>query len=262
MCELAKECGFSVPESVSWDSTKPFPKVNYPCIVKPNKNSVSHPKTFKTRKCDNEKSLRTLLSNVPEGNEFIIQDYVAKESELLMYGCRLADGSIVMPGALVKERWSIYGDGSYGTVLKKAPDEFDKSPISTFLERISYHGLFSFEFGLSKGKYYFYEVNLRNDGTSHYFFQAGANVPAAWVLSSNKLPYQKELGIIEKDTPFIDEVFDCFNIKEGVLSKRDWKKQRKEAGAFVYYQTDDPKPYYYMKAKAFAKGLLMKIKKG
>ena len=261
MCDMAKECGFRVPASVAWRTSDPIPEIDYPCLVKPNKKSVIRPKPFKTKKCDNKESLVNLLGSVPQGCEFIIQDFVPKESDLLIYGCRLLDGTIIMPGALIKERWSIYGDGSYGQILKSAPKGFDSKPIKSFLERISYYGLFSFEFGLYKNEYYFYEVNLRNDGTSHYFFQAGVNLPAAWVLSSYGMSYDKELGVIERDYYFMDEVFDRLNVKSGVVSKREWKKQYKESSIFVYYQKSDPKPYYYMRVKAFAKSIQMKIRK-
>jgi len=259
MSELAIASGFKVPNSVAWSTYDKVPDVNFPCIVKPNKNSNSRPKTFKTRRCNDKATLIDLLHSVPKGCEFIIQDYIPKESDMLIYGCRLLDGTVIMPGALIKERWSIYGDGSYGWILKDHPECFNKAPIISFLEKIAYYGLFSFEFGLYEGEYYFYEVNLRNDGTSHYFFQAGLNLPAAWVLSSYGRSYVDEVGEIKQNQRFIDEVFDRFNIRYGIVTKKSWKLQRSESTVFVYYQKNDQLPYYYMLIKAFIKSILLRF---
>lgn len=49
--------------------------------------------------------------------------------------------------------------------------------LKVFINSIGYVGPFSVELGHSNNKNYFFEINLRNDGTSHYFYKAGIYIP-------------------------------------------------------------------------------------
>ena len=108
---------------------------------------------------------------------------------------------------------------------------------------VDFHGLFSVEFLVYKGKAYFIEINWRNDGTSHLFFQAGANMPLLWIMSSignNVTTVPKE---IRQKHFFIDEVFDEENMKRGIITKDKWIKEKEEASVFKYFDEEDPAPY-------------------
>ena len=100
----------------------------------------------------------------------------------------MPDHTILIPGVFKKLRWDESNDGSYGYLM---PFKYDNNykAIRLFLESINYVGLFSFEFGECEDILYFYEANLRNDGTSHYFYQSGSNVIAAFCLSMFKKDY-------------------------------------------------------------------------
>ena len=97
-------------------------------------------------------------------------------------------------------------------------------------------------------KAYFFEVNLRNDGTSHYFYQSGANIPLAYAYSCVGEDYtQVNIGVTE-DRWFIDEVFDFENVIKGVISKKQWKADKEQATVFKYYDDDDEEPWRYVMA--------------
>lgn len=67
---------------------------------------------------------------------------------------------------------------------------------------------------------------------SHYFVQAGANIPLAYVYSCVGKDYSEIPVKTSKKAWFIDEVFDVENVLKGVTSKEQWKKEMAEATIF------------------------------
>lgn len=243
MTALAKEIGILCPQSmfVKWDSS--IEGVKYPCIIKPSHQRPGHYNEFKFRICKSEKELRKTLKYVHHDSVFILQEYIPKERDLLIYGGRMADGKTVLAGAMIRDRMADSGSFSHGLMTANIPESVDTAKIAEFLERIDYYGLFSFEYGMVGDKAYFFEVNLRNDGTSDYFNQAGANIPLAYVYSCAGLDYSEIPTNIEKDAWFIDEVFDYENVLKHIVSKKQWKKDKEEATIFKYYNEEDPEPW-------------------
>lgn len=97
-----------------------------------------------------------------------------------------------------------------------------------------------------KDEAYFFEVNLRNDGTSHFFFQSGANIPLAWAYSSLGLDYSHIKTVVDGESYYMDEIYDIQNVKEGKISKEQWEKEKSEATVFKYYDKEDLAPYEAM----------------
>ena len=89
------------------------------------------------------------------------------------------------------------------------------------------------------GKAYFFEINLRNDETSHYFYQAGANIPLAYVYSSAGLDYSVIPSKVNSKQWFIDELFDIENVILGKIKKKTWKRDMNEATIFKYYDKEE-----------------------
>lgn len=244
--EIAKEIGFLIPFSLPfrWDTT--INNIPYPCLIKPamKEFGVNHP--FKTRICHDEKELWETQSHLNKSGKYVLQQYIEKENDILIYGCRLENGIVYYAGSFLKYRW-VGGDGSYGTICETIPNYVDTKKINSFLEKINYTGLFSAEFGVKNDKAWFYEFNLRNDGTSHYFFQAGlTNIPLLWIRAhiDNNIP---EIHNNTSST-FIDEISDKQNVKMGIVEKTKWAKQRRSATVYKYYDPSDKLPYYYAKA--------------
>ena len=163
-----------------------------------------------------------------------------------MYGARMMDKKTCIAGALIRDRFCGTGESSHGVITPHLPSCVNVNHIEEYLKRIDYYGLFSFEYGMKDGKAYFFEVNLRNDGTSHFFYQAGANIPLAWAYSSLNLDYSQISTIVNGEHFYMDEIYDVQNIKEGKITKSQWKKEREEATIFKYYDKDDIHPYESM----------------
>lgn len=247
MTELAKSIGILCPQSrfLKWDSS--LDGICYPCLIKPSHQKPGHYNEFKYRICSNESSLKNTLKLVRKDSEFIVQQYIEKEGDLLVYGGRMRDGKTILAGALLKDRNADSGSGSHGYITCSIPDGVDVEKICKFLEIIDYYGLFSFEYGKTPQKAYFFEVNLRNDGTSHYFYQAGANLPLAYIYSCAGLDYTSISTSVQQDGIFMDEVFDIENVLHCRLSIKKWKHDKMEATIYKYFAQDDQEPWKYVK---------------
>ena len=146
-------------------------------------------------------------------------------------------------GAMIRDRMADSGSFSHGLMTANISEIADTSKITEFLEKIGYYGPFSVEYGLVGNRAYFFEVNLRNDGTSHYFFQAGANIPLAYVYSCAGLDYLLIDTTVKEDAWFIDEVFDYENVLKRIITKKQWEKDKEEATIYKYYDEKDTTPW-------------------
>lgn len=258
MTALAEEIGILCPKSKAVSKGGDISNVQFPCLIKPSHQKPGHYNEFKFKICKNANALKKTLRYVRPDSEFILQQYIPKELDLLVYGGRMWDDRTIFAGAFIRDRWADSGSSSHGYFTENIPQCADVSKILEFLERIDYHGLFSVEYGLLDNKAYFFEINLRNDGTSHYFYQAGANIPLAYVYSSAGLDYSEIHTKVSGKKWFIDELFDVENVILGKIKKKIWKKEMDEATVFKYYDKDDTVPYEIAK-KGKAKQIVQDI---
>lgn len=251
MTKLAEEIGITVPKSkfVMWDTD--VSDVACPCFIKPSHQKAGHYNEFKFKYCETINDLKNTLKYVRHDSVFIVQEYVKKEKDLLVYGCRTPQGKTLIAGGLVTDRFTVGNGSSYGIVEKDVHVTIDVEKIIRFLDTIDYVGLFSFEYGLSNNKAYFFETNLRNDGTSHFFFQAGANIPLAYVMACAGLEVKPSLYQVKESRHYIDEIFDIANVIEGKVKLSEWKKQRSIATAFKFFDKEDMTPYYKARKNRF-----------
>lgn len=256
MTKIASELGFDVPKSreCKWNSN--IDDVEYPCLLKPTHQTLGKYNEFKFRVCKNRLALRNTLRFVRKESSFILQQYIPKESVALVYGCRTLNGKTHLAGVLEKDRFCDNGDGSHGVLMSNFPSYIKAELIEKFMEKVDFYGLFSVEYLVYQGKAYFIEINWRNDGTSHLFYQAGANLPLLWVESCLGNDVSKISTKIAPMSYFIDEIFDEENLKRKVVSHEQWVKERNEATVFKYYDEDDLVPYEAIK-KGKGKKLLM-----
>lgn len=159
----------------------------------------------------------------------------------------MKDKKVCIAGALVRDRFCGTGESSHGLIIPKLPSCVNVEHIIKYLERIDYYGLFSVEYGMVGNQAYFFEVNHRNDGTSHFFYQAGANIPLAWAYSSLGLDYSHIPTVVDGNHYYMDEIYDIQNVKEGKITKQQWEKEKAEASVFKYYDKEDTAPYEAMK---------------
>lgn len=247
MTALAQELGILCPKSryVKWDSN--IDDIEYPCLIKPSHQTEGHYNEFKFKICNTEKELKKTLKMVRHESEFILQQYIPKEIDLLIYGARMRDKKTVIAGAMLRDRWADSGSSSHGYLTSDIPEGVDVDKIQKFVEKIDYYGPFSCEYGMVGNKAYFFEINLRNDGTSHYFFQAGANIPLAYVYSCAGKDYSTINTSVKQKQFFIDEVFDIENVIKHKISLKKWKADFNQATIYKYYDKYDQEPWKIVK---------------
>lgn len=248
MVSLAKECGFIVPKSHEFSFSSPVSDFPFPCILKPA--TCEGIKEFKTKIIKNSRDLERFKKILNPSNKYILQELIPKTRDVLVYGLRRNSGEVILAGQFIKDRWSDDGGGSHGLLTNELPDYLQIDSIYTLLNRIDYKGLFSVEYGLVGEKAYFYEINLRNDGTSHLFYQAGANLPLCWVNDCRKRESIHSLRIT-KNAWNINELYDFINVLRRRISWSKYLADKKEATIFHYYSDDDKEPWRVAKRKVF-----------
>jgi hypothetical protein len=105
--------------------------------------------------------------------------------------------------------------------------------VKKFIRGLGFSGPFSIEFCHEKGVNYFLEINLRNDGTSHYPLNAGVNIAEAYVTA--RIPAATKLVEYE----MIDEVSDMRRVLNREISLRSWLRSFRNAGAYRFYRKGD-----------------------
>ena len=190
MLALAKKVGINVPYSVSVDlniDSLNYEAVLYPCLIKPEISAAASKKTF--RVCYNEKQLKLAIQELREGCacKVIIQEFVKRDFEYLVYGVSTVD-DVILPGGLHKVHTCSdvknLGMTSYAYLSDEIPNQLGSFEcIRRFVREMGYYGLFSVEFMITSDKAYFLEINLRNDGTCYITTQAGVNIPSLWAAS-------------------------------------------------------------------------------
>lgn len=188
---FANSIGFTVPKSWILNCAERIDipnDVEYPCIIKAIKSALGR-KDVKIY--DNVSDLKEGLNDLSKDCPLIqIQQYIKKDFEILVNGCRLKSGKTILSCVLKKIRHYPYGFGhySYGYVSPDIGKYINPALLSELITRLNYYGLFSIEFIVANGVPYFLEVNLRNDGTSYISTYGGVNLPAIWVRDSLDLP--------------------------------------------------------------------------
>lgn len=243
MDRIAHQVGFLTPSSQEYKLGKRDISVTFPALLKPvhTEGRVE----FKTKLFQTKEDLFKFDKYLNTKNTYILQQYVKKKYDIVVYGCRLPGGRTVLAGHHTLERWSDDGGGSYGHLFPELPECVDGNKIVHFLELIDYHGLFSAEFGYEDGVAYFYEFNLRNDGFCHLTYQLGANLPLLWVNECLNLGLTVPEKM-SKPAVAINEVYDYINVLKGSISIKRYKADKLEAQAFHFYDPDDPQPYKNM----------------
>ena len=245
MTELAESFGILCPKSrrVVWNSD--IDDVDYPCLIKPSHMTPGYPNEFKYKICNDKASLQKTLANVRHQSVFILQEFIQSDNDLVIYGVRLPNKKTIFAGSILGYHRAC-GICSFGHISKNIPSSVDLVKLKSFLDYIDYQGPFGFDFGTLGEKAFFYEINLRNDGTCHCFYQAGAKLLIAYIYSCANEDYS-ELSIEPNDAWFIDEVHDFENVVERKISYADWRKAMKQATIFRFYHKEDIMPWKYVK---------------
>lgn len=250
--DLAAKVGFDVPQSKVCsknDSNIDF----FPCILKPLESIHGGKKIYI---CADENSLDESLNDFHDGEQIIAQSYINKEAEYVVVGLRVNNETII-PAYIEKHR-ETKGATSYSTVkrIERLPKSVVESSIR-LVEEMNYEGLFGIELMLQEGKYYFCEINLRNDATTYAVSIAGVNLPYIYMLAKQGYNYRNEFREIRELHSMV-ESNDFRNVLRRRVTPNRWWKEYKNCECLYFKDPNDLEPYNRMR-KEFCKSIIKKI---
>lgn len=214
--------------------------VVYPCMVKPLKSITGSKGDMKV--CNSRKELDEALSSAKNTSEFIVQQYIKNEADLLFLGVALPNGDIWIPSLVKKPGVSPTGEYTHAVVTTAVAEHLPElESVKKFVASLKYVGPFSIEFGLEKGKNYFFEINLRNDGTSHYPLALGVNIPYVYYRACKSELTDDDMIYTQDEYPMIDEVLDIRRVLSREISFSNWWQLFRTAKAYRYYVPSDKK---------------------
>lgn len=244
MQELANQIGINCLNSKRISKYSSIEGVEYPCFIKPCIEKPGHYNEFKYKICKSEKELRNVLKMVRPESEFVVQRFLKKDTELVVYGCRMRDGKTIFSGVMYQDRFAESGFASHGFVTDEIPNYIDINKLKKFIETIGLYGPFDFEFGIENGIPYYLETNFRCVGPIGFFTKSGASVVASYIYSCAGFDYNLISSIVQKKNWCIDDMYDIENVLVGKLSYMKWKKSKKEATLYRYYDEEDMNPFF------------------
>lgn len=248
---LAEKCGLNVPKTFIVNSKDAIPdSIDFPVIVKSSYSVNGWKNAMKM--CRSQEELYEHISALDNGFfPLLAQQYIHKDYEMLFLGCSINGGQeVVSPVGHRKIRFypTEYSLGSYSRSFLTSSDEEVKElteKVTTFLKQIAYTGLFSAEFVHCDGKYYFLEVNLRNDATGIISTRCNFNLPdilcryysSGEVITPDVATY--------RERHYMDIVADIHHVVSGKINFFKWLCQLHDAGAYAYFDRKDIKPFVY-----------------
>lgn len=209
-------------------------KVAYPCMVKPL-ISISGSKGDMCV-CGNREELDEALSSAKHTKDFIIQKYIQNEADLLFLGIRMPNGEVWIPSLVKKPGVSSTGEYTHAIVTTAVSEHLPElEEVRAFVSALNYVGPFSIEFGLEKGRNYFFEINLRNDGTSHYPLSSGINIAYVYYRACKGQLRPDDMCYTIGEYPMVDEILDIRRVLTHEISIGEWWKLFCEAKAYRHY---------------------------
>lgn len=131
-----------------------------------------------------------------------------------------------------------------------------KKSIENLVSAAGYVGLFSVEMMHCKDddKFYFTEINLRNDGAEAFVTKYGANLPLNHVEDLLGLPLTKQTEY--HPGYYIWEMHHFASVVCGDISVWTWLKEIRKSNGFLMSHSGDMKPFFVQ----FINPILRKLK--
>ena len=184
-----------------------------------------------------------------------VQEYIEKDYEIVVVGLSINNEHYI-PGFIKKHR-DYMGGTTYCSSfpVSELPESLVISS-KKMLSEINYSGLWGLECVVKEGKYYFIELNLRNDATSYVMTKSGFDLPYFY--------YQKSINPTYKSTESVQSINSMVEFEDFIfVLKREvglfkWFKEKKQCSCLYYKSKFDKKPYY-KKFRTFIKRLILRV---
>lgn len=238
--ELARQYSITTPATWQVIDRKIPEGITYPCITKPITSTSGHKSDIVV--CQNEKELRDVVKDEVRCSDYVVQEYIKFEKEVSILGAVLTNGDVILSGCIDKLRTCMIGTTSFGVMVDNNLLGDNIPKLEAMMKGTSYRGLFSAEFIVKDGTYYFLEVNFRNDGNTYVATASGQNLPLLYVNSyfgENALPAMKP----NYPCYFMLDIEDFIALRINHVSIRQWRKDLRRANACLVYNKKDVRPF-------------------
>lgn len=250
---LASEVGFDIPETFQKDT------VSFPCLVKPVE-SIKGGKHIAI--ANSQEELTKALDHYTESETYTIEQFLRKDREIVLTGLSYG-GNVIIPGYIEKIR-EIAGGTTYSKVrlIDGLPSKIITSAESLIL-KVNYTGLFGIELIQVSDKYYFIELNLRNDATTYSFVYGGVNLPYLYneCVSNNRIQH---LVFLQRSEYFsIVENRDFCFVTTSKITLKQWLNCLKKSSCRYFADAEDKGPYRLIKRRmidSYIRSKLSRIK--
>lgn len=259
---LAKKTGFNTPLSVEITTIENIDNIpfNAPYLIKPlmsicgSKNDIIV--------CSNIIELKKKSAEVlSHTSRILVQQYIDKDYEISILGCGMRSGDTLVPAKEIK--LTIFPEKTgleSKAIMQKLEDAALIAPIESIIKKIGYVGLFSVELmhNVADNKYYFTEINLRNDGAQPFVRKYGVNLPVIHVNDLLGLETKK----IYKYNPglYLWEMHHYQAWRHHNISFKTWITDIIKSKGFLITCKNDYKPFF-RQFQSIGRGMLRMKKK-
>lgn len=242
--KLASDAKFNIPKSWSMNLPGDIPDgITFPCIIKPLISCQGTKSDIHV--CKDMVELQKNLSSLKVTTKVMIQQYIERDYEISILGCGLKNGDAVIP--CVENKLTLYPKYTGLECLAKMEPLEDTeiiASIKSLIKTIGYVGPFSVEMMHCKmdNKFYFTEINLRNDGANSFVYKYGVNIPLIHV----KDIMNEEFSLDFTTSPgyYIWDYHHFMSLLHRDISIKEWYRELKKSKGFLTYFPDDKKPFY------------------
>lgn len=248
--KLAIKCGFTVPETAVITKPEELSDITipYPLFIKAN-NSI-HGGKKAAKKCNSSQEAEAFLNGLPHDYfPLQVQEFVEKEYEIILLGCSLYGGKKVIcpvvnkkirqfPKDMGETCWAYSVEVSDSEELRQLG-----AKTALYLQELEYIGNFSIEFIYARGKFYFVEINLRNDGTSWGSTCSGYNLPDMVCRSFVDENVSADHCTFSQKH-YMNILLDWNCVQDGSVKLWQWLKQFNRDTCYSFYNKNDKLPCF------------------
>lgn len=257
LCDLAVKHGFNIPKTWKVKPGEVPNDLEYPIMTKAINSFGDEWKNI-VFICENESELLNAYKNI-KSEYILLQSYIKKIDEQSYEGFSVNNGKDIAFTVQNNEVYHIPDKYSPYWKNKNVDDDDFIRKASAMIEEIGLEGIFEFEFMVGPDyRLYFLEINFRN--TANGWETTVAGMPGVTLWCKAMIDGKIADGWYRKIPDGFTTMAECFDydvrVKNGVISKKEWKKQYKETNAKLYKGRNDFMPFF-----AFMWYKLTKMKK-
>lgn len=238
----------------------------YPCFPKPMATLVGGKSGLK--RCDNEQELRQVVEELIKRSSTIsilVEEFKQIETEHALMG--ISDGKkVFIPGitqALSLANGFHFGVAKLGMIRPVTGYENFIEKCKCFVLETGFVGIFDIDFYLSKGHYYFCEMNFRYGGSGYSYTFMGVNLPVMMVRCLLRQNIDGIAKMVKSEATFVNERMCFDDLLYGYMTKKEYHTMLNTADISFIKEDDDKKPYFaylryyfYMQLKRIIKKLI------